>query len=97
MKSNENNSVSKTIWDNSIDQYVRDDFKIYWELLPAVSQYQHRCMTGDESVDYFSYTLNYVKEHIGNKNLRALSIGCMEGNPGPEITVFETGMFSRGL
>ena len=95
MKSNEDNSVSKTIWDNSIDQYVRDDFKIYWELLPTVSQYQYRCMTGDESVDYFSYSMNYVKEHIGNKNLRALSIGCMEGNIGPEITVFETGMFGR--
>ena len=93
MKSNEDNSVSKSIWDNSIDQYQKDNFKTYWELLPIVFQYQNRCMTGDEGVYVLSYAMNYVKEHIGDKNLRGLAIGCNVGRP--EMTVFETGMFSR--
>jgi 2-polyprenyl-3-methyl-5-hydroxy-6-metoxy-1,4-benzoquinol methylase len=85
----------KSIWDNSAEQYQKNGFKIYWELLPEVAKYQRKCMTGDENLDYFTYTLDYVRKNIGTKNLRALSIGCTEGNPGPEMTIFETGLFSQ--
>jgi hypothetical protein len=34
-------------WDSSMDQYVKGDFKIYWELLDDVSMYQFELMTGD--------------------------------------------------
>ena len=86
-------SELKSIWDNSIEQYQKCDFKTYWELLPIVFQYQNRCMTGDEGTYGLSYAMNYVKEHIGDKNLRGLAIGCNES--GPEMTVFETGVYSK--
>lgn len=83
----------KSIWDNSRDQYIRKDFKLYWETLPLVRAYQMKCMTGSEAVDMFSHTLGLVRERAGERNLRALSVGCIEGNPGPEMSVFGTGLF----
>lgn len=85
----------KSIWDNSAEQYQTKGFKLYWETLPEIAKYQRKCMTGDENLDYFAYTLDYVRSNIGTKNLRALSIGCTEGNPGPEVTLFRTGLFSK--
>ena len=89
------NQVTETIWDNSTEQYRKDDFKIYWELLAAVEKYQMKYMTGDENLHYFSNAFNYVKENVGDRNLKGLFLGCMEGNPGPEMTLMETGCFSK--
>jgi len=62
MKSSENAPETKTIWDDSQAQYQRDGFNLYWELLDRIQQYQTKCMTGDEALDYMSYTMSYVKE-----------------------------------
>jgi SAM-dependent methyltransferase len=94
MKS-QNDQESQSIWDNSIGQYQKDNFKLYWELLPEVEKYQITSMTGDENLHYFWDAINYVKETIGEKNLKGLSIGCVEGNPGPEMSLFETGIFTK--
>ncbi|MGC9976177.1 MAG: class I SAM-dependent methyltransferase, partial [Syntrophales bacterium] len=92
---NENDPSSESIWDRSSEQYKRGNFKVYWELLPEVAKYQYKCMTGREDMDYLTYTIDFIKENIGSKNLRALSIGCSEGNPGPEMSFFRTGLFRK--
>jgi len=86
---------SGSIWDNSIEQYCKNNFKLYWETLTDVFKYQFRSITGDENLHYIEYTLNFIKENIGRKDLRGLFIGCMEGDPGPEVTVMGTGLCSR--
>jgi SAM-dependent methyltransferase len=84
---------SESIWDNSMRQYQSGGFKTYWELLPAVGRYQFRRMTGDEDLHYFWYALNFVRKNIGGEKLKALSLGCSEGNPGIEMRLIESGVF----
>jgi len=88
------NITSQSIWDSSSEQYIKHDFKIYWETLSRVSEYQFRCMTGDEKKDYLTYTIEYVRDNIGMKNLRGLSIGCGE-MAAPEMVFMQTGYFRR--
>ncbi len=88
-------SSSKPIWDNSFARYQKDNFKLYWELLPEVQKYQYRCMTGNENMDFLTFTLKFCKENFESNKLRALWIGCMDSIPGPEVTQFESGMFSK--
>ena len=95
-----NNSVeedrpSESIWDNSREQYCKNDFKLYWELLPAVVKYQLKSMTGSEYVHYFEYLINYVEQNIGKQNLRGLFIGCLDWDPAPEWTLVERGLFNK--
>lgn len=87
-------TVSETIWDNSAEQYVKDDFKVYWETLHRVALYQFRCMTGDENNDYLTYTVDYLREKVGTENLRGLSIGCGE-IAAPEMKLVQTGYFTE--
>lgn len=84
---------STSIWDNSSNQFIVGDFKTYWECLDLVMKYQQECMTDDENKKYMAYALEYVREHVGVKNLRALSLGFSESCP--EIEAYLTGMFSK--
>jgi SAM-dependent methyltransferase len=93
MQKQKSNRDSKSIWDDSLRQYEKDNFKLYWETLPEVSRYQNKCMTGDENVYGLTFAFNYVKENIGSNNLRGLSIGCNEG--GPEAIFFQSGIFNN--
>jgi SAM-dependent methyltransferase len=86
---------SESIWDNSISQYKKNDFKIYWELLSEVEKYQLKCITGNENLHFFWYVLNYIKENIGERNLHGLSLGCSEGNPAIEMRLIESGIFNK--
>jgi len=88
-------SSSGSIWDNSFERYQKGYFKLYWELLREVQKYQYKCMTGNENMDFLTFTLNFCKEHFESKKLRALWIGCMDSVPGPEVTQFESGIFSK--
>jgi len=90
----DNKSSSQSIWDNSMEQYQKGNFKTYWELLPPVAEYQMKCMTGDQNVHYLTYTLDYIKEKFIGENVKGLFLGCMEGNPGPEMRAMETGLFT---
>ncbi|MFO0753168.1 MAG: hypothetical protein U0411_07585, partial [Thermodesulfovibrionales bacterium] len=85
----------KSIWDNSLDQYQKGEFKIYWELLDEIHKYQCQCMTDDESMNYLQHTIRYLKEKVGDRNLKALLLGCMEGELPPEVVLLETGLFSK--
>ena len=93
MKSQNYNSNSKSIWDNSAEQYKKGDFKIYWELLTEVEKYQFKSISGDENLHFFWLTVNYLKKHLGEKNLKGLSIGCSEGNPSIEMRLVQSGLF----
>ncbi len=85
-------ATSKWIWNRSADQYIQDNFKVYWETLPIVSHYQFQCMTGDENKDYLTYTIDYLRDHVGTEDLQGLSIGCVEMSP-TEMTLYKTGYF----
>ncbi len=91
----EGRDEEKSIWDNSLNQYQKGDFKVYWELLSEVRKYQFKCMTGNEEMDYLQYTLRHIREHVGVKGLRALMLGCMESEMPPEIALLDTGFFDR--
>lgn len=91
----DSSSNSTSIWDNSLEQYQREGFKIYWELLTTVEKYQFKCMTGNENLHYFWHTLNYIKENIGERDLDALSLGCSEGDPSIEMRLIESGIFQK--
>lgn len=88
-------SSSESLWDNSKEQYCRDGFKIYWETLPEVRKYQLSCITGNEKEHYFDYTINFIRENVGTRNLRGLLIGCQESNPSPEVQLVQNGLFDR--
>lgn len=85
-------ATSNWIWDQSSDQYIQNDFKVYWETLQIVAPYQFQCMTGDANKDYLGYTIEYLQKHVGTENLRGLSIGCVEMSPA-EMTLYRTGYF----
>jgi SAM-dependent methyltransferase len=84
-----------TIWDDSAGQYERDGFKVYWELLPAVQRYQRRLATGDETVDPFLYAMRHLRGLGRRVGLRGLSLGCTEGDPGPEMSLVQSGRFAH--
>jgi SAM-dependent methyltransferase len=88
-------SASQSIWDNSLEQYRMDDFKLYWELVREIQKYQFREMTGNEEMDFLTFSLNYCRENFPEGGLRALWIGCMDSDPSPEVVQFGSGMFSR--
>jgi hypothetical protein len=46
VKFDKGDSVSQSIWDNSLERYQKNDFKLYWELLREVRKYQYKYMTG---------------------------------------------------
>ncbi|MBW2023110.1 MAG: class I SAM-dependent methyltransferase [Deltaproteobacteria bacterium] len=77
-----------------MDQYVKGDFKIYWELLDDISMYQFEFMTGDRKKDFITFTLEYLQDHVGREGLMGLSVGCGEG-AAPEMRFFEAGLFER--
>jgi SAM-dependent methyltransferase len=86
---------SESIWDNSQEQHCKNNFKVYWELLPEVSNYQLKSITGKENYHYFEYMVDFMKENIGDKNLRGLSIGCQEWDPPPEEILIKRGLFNK--
>jgi SAM-dependent methyltransferase len=88
-------SATSSIWDNSFEQYQMDDFKLYWELLREIQKYQFKEMTGNEEMDFLTFSLNYCRENFGSTGLRALWIGCMDSDPSPEVIQFESGIFSK--
>ena len=94
-KSVDESQVTESIWDNSQEQHCKNNFKVYWELLPEVSNYQLKAMTGKENFHYFEYMVEFMKENIGEKNLRGLSIGCQEWDPSPEEILIKQGLFKK--
>jgi SAM-dependent methyltransferase len=88
-------SKSKSIWDDSQEQYQKGNFKVYWEMLSRVQQYQFKAMTGDENLHFFWHVLEEVRNRVGQKDLAALSLGCSEGDPGIEMRLIESGVFQK--
>jgi ubiquinone/menaquinone biosynthesis C-methylase UbiE len=81
-------------WDNSVDHYIPDGFKIYWEMLDRVGSYQFECITGNWNIDMLTYTIDKVKQHFSGKKIRAGLIGCSELGR-PEFVLNQTNMFSE--
>ncbi len=86
-----NNSFT---WDNSVEHYIPDGFKIYWEMLNRVSSYQFECISGNWNLDLLTYTINILRKNFSDKKIRAGIIGCSEMGR-PEIKLSKTKMFSE--
>lgn len=85
-----------TIWDDTFGVFGTKGFKKYWETLPQVQRYQNRILSGRDDLQHFHYTLEYIRENTRAQGLRALWLGCIQGDPaGPETAMAKTGMFGR--
>src|SRR4051794_26610273 len=85
-------NATASYWDASVDNYIKEGFKVYWETLGLVGRYQFACMTGDADKGYLEYTIELMRERARSGGLRGLSIGCGEGAT-PEMVLAETGLF----
>lgn len=84
----------QTIWDDSKEQYMPHGFKVYWETLKKISQYQFECATGDPNVDFIAFTLNILRKDCVRKDLKCCIIGCVEMIR-PEIQIYNSGLFEE--
>ena len=82
-----------TLWDNSAVNYAIDDFKVYWETLDAVREYQNECVSDDKHIGMLAFSLDYIEKHLGKSGLKGLSIGCVHGKTPPELHFMRSGFF----
>lgn len=84
----------KSVWDESKEQYKKNDFNIYWECNNTIAHYQYETVTGDKNISIVEYTINYIKDNLRSSNLTACFIGCDEIGR-PEIKFNNTGLFKE--
>jgi SAM-dependent methyltransferase len=84
-------SRRKWIWDDARSVYAPDDFKLYWETLLPVADYQRSMITGDRDLDPLQYAVRLVGSRFPGGNLRGCMLGCNEGMP--EIQFLDSGLF----
>jgi SAM-dependent methyltransferase len=80
-------------WSIPVSWYAPSGFKIYWETLSQIGEYQNEMITGDKHKNYLDFTINYLKTNIVTNGLAGLSIGCGQ-EAKPEMGFWETGCFS---
>ena len=90
-----NNSIPNNLWDNSAENYVREGFKLYWETLGKVRDYQISLFTGDSDKDHFAYSLEFLMKRTNRTGLRGLILGCQESDNPPEMIFYQSGLFER--
>lgn len=85
-----------TIWDNSSEQYVKNNFKIYWETLHLVAHYQFDCVSGNPNLDLFAHTIKLIQNESAfqGRKIRCAMIGCSEITR-PELPLFNSGLFEE--
>lgn len=86
------NDPVAALWDRSIEHYIPDGFKVYWETLDLAGAYQAELITGTPGCDPVAWILAQVTESRGSRGLRALSLGCQEEGA-PEMAFMRTGCF----
>lgn len=88
---------NKTIkkWNKSDEVYTNAGFKIYWELLEDVRNYQELMMT--KGKDFNEYVKSFFPEDKKLSNLNGLIIVCNYGEEAPSISFAKTGAFRKLL
>jgi 2-polyprenyl-3-methyl-5-hydroxy-6-metoxy-1,4-benzoquinol methylase len=87
-------NTQKTIWDDSAEQYLKNGFKSYWELLKEVKNYQNEIISGDPDKDILTYIIEIIKnKYPAKKNLKCCIIGCYVGRP--EVLLNKPGIFEE--
>jgi SAM-dependent methyltransferase len=81
-------------WDDSVQNYIRNGFKIYWETLEEIGAYQFECITADPRLDLLSYSIDMIRSHFGGRPVNAAFVGCDELNR-TEVKLWNTGIFSN--
>lgn len=84
---------SEAFWDNSVDQYVKNNFKLYWETLPLVAKYQIEEIDPVDRKGFAHDIAQRFRAKKPNRLLRGLSIGCTESPCPPEIQFMGSGLF----
>ena len=82
---------SSTVWDQPLDYFNPNGFKIYWGDLDQVRRHQRRAITGDPEKTLEDYFLDGLREK-GRHDLRGLCIGCQQAMR-PEATFLRSGLF----
>ena len=87
--------VNKTVslWDKSDEVYEIDGFKVYWELLEEVRDYQNQMMTNGK--DEREYYAPFFPEDKELSDLTGLIIGCNYGENSPVVAMAKTTAFGK--
>ncbi len=82
-----------SVWDKSDEVYEIDGFKVYWELLEEVRDYQNQMMTnGKDELEYYA---SFFPEDKELSDLTGLIIGCNYGETSPAVAMAKTMPFSK--
>ncbi|MBN2241876.1 MAG: class I SAM-dependent methyltransferase [Acidobacteria bacterium] len=82
------------IWDDAKSVYAPGNFKLYWETLAAVENYQRLLMSGNRDLKIQQYILDTLRGYFPGGNLRCCMLGCTETG-GPETYFMKSGLFTK--
>ncbi len=94
-KANRNARKTINVWDKSDEVYEIDGFKVYWELLEEVRDYQNQMMTnGKDELEYYA---SFFPEDKELSDLTGLIIGCNYGENSPFVAMARSMSFGKLL
>lgn len=85
---------NKWIWNDAQSIYAPNNFKLYWETLVPVAQYQIKQMFGEENLNIHKHILDSIRKYFPIGNLRCCLLGCLETG-GPENSFIKSGLFKK--
>jgi SAM-dependent methyltransferase len=87
-------SRKRWIWDDAKNAYAPNKFKLYWETLTPVADYQRQLMSGKETRNIQEFFLDIVRRYFPDGNIRCCMLGCTEWG-GPEAYFMKSGLFKK--
>ena len=78
-------------WSSSAEVYAVGGFKVFWEALEVASAYQMEAAFG--STAWLESIMSRISDSTGDRGLRALSLGCSNGETAPANEFARTGRF----
>jgi SAM-dependent methyltransferase len=87
-------SRKKWIWDDAKNAYAPNHFKLYWETLTPVADYQRQLMFGKGNRNIQEFFLDIARQYFPDGNIRCCMLGCTETG-GPEAYFMKSGLFKK--
>ena len=78
-------------WSSSAEVYAVDGFKVFWEALETASAYQMEAAFGN--TPWLESIMSRIPDTAEGRTLRALSLGCTNGEAAPANEFARTGRF----
>ena len=85
---------NRWIWDDAGNAYAPKKFKLYWETLAPVAEYQRKLMSGGETGNIQEFFLDIARSYFPDGNIRCCMLGCTEWG-GPEAYFMKSGLFKK--